>query len=213
MRSKTISIGAGRFLGGLGGGSPLSSSLHSHRLSEITRLVDVSTPFFGAVVGKQLAGNGSGDGGKLVACLRNLYDIISDFRKTGVTSKGEADDGAVTGLRLHDIAKNLVVGKGIGAEDKGRAFFVEKGDRTMLHLASSIAAGIDIGDLFELKSPFKAGRIHVTTPDKVEVIARGILVCKLFDMRRERKHLLYLFWDLFEGKGAISDNGVSIAKF
>jgi len=117
-------------------------------------LVYVAASADGYVVGEKLEGDYFEDGEKELVGLRDVDDVFYKLLDVVVPFDSYGYDAAGAGGYFLDVGEGLfvledrtgVVGVLGGDADAGEGF-VDEGVGAVLHLASGVAFGVDVGDL------------------------------------------------------------------
>src|SRR5881394_96211 len=158
-------------------------SLDRNRLRQISGLIDVETAGAGNVVGEQLQRQDRQD--RLQDPVRggDLDRLVGD-RAGPLLARGDDRDRLGSPRpHLFDVGEDLAEDRALGRYADDRRRLVEQGDRAVLHLASGVGVGRDVGDLLQLQRPLEADR-------KAEVAAEVKEELPVGERRRDLAHTL-----------------------
>src|ERR687893_2102469 len=141
-------------------------SLHRHALGEVARRVHVEAAVLGDAVGEELQRHASHERAKH---LRRLGDREHDaaYPASGLV--------VLAGYRQHvrppcygllDVGERLLSRKALAEDGDDRAVLVHEGYGAVLHLASRVALGGEVGDLLQLQCALERHRVRWATPQK-----------------------------------------------
>src|SRR4030095_10330884 len=139
-------------------------------LSEIARLVDVTTALDSAVVGEELERDNGRDGLQKIEVLRGINDVVSDLGDLLIALGGDGNHLPTATPDLLHIGDDLVVHRVLGGQTDRREALINHGDKAVLHLAGSATLSVDVGNLFELQGAFQGHGIVVLTANEEKIV-------------------------------------------
>src|SRR6266481_797476 len=117
----------------------------------------------------------------------------------------ERDDFTGTGLHFLDIRDRFFVAQhGIriavvfGGDDDDRKILVNQRIGAVLHLASGVALGVDIGNFLQLQRALKSNGVVNATGQEEEVLGAGILFGQVFAFFVARQQAFELSRKLYQ---------------
>src|SRR6266849_3222707 len=175
-----------------------SRLLDRDALREVPGLVHVAAESHPDMIREKLQGNYRDQRRQEIGADRHLDQVLNLRREGSVAGVHDGDDLALAGEDLFDVAEHaLVRAVARGQRDDGQPVGDER-DGAMLHLATGVALGVDVGDLLELERAFEGDRKLEPAPEIEDVTRAGELAGDRRNLAVELERLLDETWDLDE---------------